>query len=208
MKKRRRPSLHDDGLALREGALLEQAGDLLGLPPVHIGEELDAPEGGYGVARRRAGRAAPRCGALAGGDGAALEEVERPILERPFDVTPRAVDLLASQSELAQGRELGVVEAKLAHLRGWHLLLEGAPVRERADRDGLAPGLALQHLAGAVEAEMVRDDEAGDHGFTEPPTRFDQALIDAGDRVLGEHDPGDGGVEQRLDDDADAWPGE
>ena len=145
---------------------------------------------------------------LPGGDGAALEEVERPILERPFDVAPRAVDLLALQGELAQGRELGVVEAELVHLRRGHLLLEGASVRERADRDALAPGLALQHLAGAVEAEVVRDDEAGDDGFTEAPARFDQALIGAGDRVLGEHDPGDGGVEQRLDDDADARPGE
>src|SRR5512145_3237266 len=31
---------------------------------------------------------------LPGGDGAALEEVERPILEGPFDVAARAVDLL------------------------------------------------------------------------------------------------------------------
>ena len=44
-------ALQDDCLAFREGAFLEEAGDLLGLPPVHIGEELDAPEGGHGVAR-------------------------------------------------------------------------------------------------------------------------------------------------------------
>src|SRR5205823_7467979 len=99
----------------------------------------------------------------------------------PFDVATRAIDLLALQGELAQGRELGIVEAELVHLRGWHLLLEGASIRERANRDALAPGLALQHLAGAVEAEVVRDDEAGDHGFTETPTRFDQTLIGAGD---------------------------
>src|SRR5215212_4481670 len=49
-------TLHNDGLALFEGTLLEQAGNLLGLPPVHIGKELDAPEGGHGVAARRAGR--------------------------------------------------------------------------------------------------------------------------------------------------------
>ena len=88
------------------------------------------------------------------------------------------------------------------------MLLEGVPVRERADRDALAPCLALQHLAGAVEAEVVRDDEASDHGLTEAPTRFDQALIGAGDRVLGKHDPGDGGVEERLDDYTDARPSE
>ena len=29
-----------------KAAFLEQSGDLLGLPPVHTGEELDAPEGG------------------------------------------------------------------------------------------------------------------------------------------------------------------
>ena len=71
------------------------------------------------------------------------------------------------------------------------MLLEGAAIRERANGDALAPGLALQHLTGAVETEMVGDDEAGDDGLTEAPARFDQALIGAGDRVLGEHDPGD-----------------
>jgi hypothetical protein len=88
-------ALHDDCLALLEGAFLEQAGDLLGLPSVHPGEELDALKGSNGVSWGRAGRwyAAVR---LPGGSGAALEEVERPVLERPFDVAPRTVDLLAS----------------------------------------------------------------------------------------------------------------
>ena len=31
---------------------------------------------------------------------------------------------------------------------------------KRVDRDALAPGLALQDLGEAVEAEAVRDDEA------------------------------------------------
>ncbi len=64
-------------------------------------KSLHALQSGHGVARRRAGR---RCVAarLPGGDGATLEEVERPVLERPFDVAPRAVDLLALQGELAQ----------------------------------------------------------------------------------------------------------
>src|SRR5205085_1602248 len=44
-------ALHDDGLTLGEGAQLEQAGDLLGLPAVHISEELDALQGGNGGAR-------------------------------------------------------------------------------------------------------------------------------------------------------------
>ena len=103
---------------------------------------------------------------------------------------------------------MDVVEAELAHLRRRHLLLESAAVGRRADRDALAPGLALQHLAGTVEAEVVGDDEAGDDRLAEAPARLDQAFVDASDRVLGEHDPGDGGVEQRLDDDADARPRE
>src|SRR5207249_3316770 len=131
-----------------------------GLPPVKIGEELDALKGGQGIAWGRAGRWRLATG-LPSGDGAALQEVERPILEGPLDVTPRAVNLLALQGELAQRGELGVVEANLVHLRGRHLLLEGAAVRERADRDALAAGLALQHLAGAVEAEVVRDVNGG-----------------------------------------------
>ena len=66
-------ALHNDDLALLEGSFLEQAGDLLGLPPVHPGEELDALKGGNGVARR-AGRRCPAA-RLPSGDGAALKEV-------------------------------------------------------------------------------------------------------------------------------------
>ncbi len=88
------------------------------------------------------------------------------------------------------------------------MLLEGASVRERTNRNALAPGLALQHSTGALEAEVVGDDEAGDHGLTETPARFDQALIGTGDRVLREHDPGDIGVKQRLHDNANTRPGE
>ena len=86
-------AFHDDSFALRKSPFLEQTGDLLGLPPIHAGEELDALEGGDGIARRRAAR----CPAvrLARRDRAALEEVERPILKRPFDVAARAIDLLA-----------------------------------------------------------------------------------------------------------------
>ena len=72
----------------------------------------------------------------------------------------------------------------------------------------LRPGLALQHLTGAVEAELVGDDEAGDHGLTEAPARFDQPLIGAGDRMFGEHHPGDRRVKERLDDNANARPRE
>src|SRR5216684_490049 len=198
-------AFHDDGLALRETAFLEQATDLFGLPAVHAGEELDPLEGGNGIARGTGRRPAVR---LARRDRAALQEVEHPILERPFDISARTVDLLAAQSELAQRCELDVVERELIDLRRWHLLLEGASVWQRANRDALAPGLAPQHLTGAIDAKLIGDDEAGDHGLTEAPARFDQALIGAGDRVLGEHDTGDGGVEQRLDDDADAGPGE
>src|SRR5262249_24459166 len=82
----------------------------------------------------------------------------------------------------------------LVHLRRRQLLLESAPVRERADGDALSAGLALQHLAGAVEAEVVWDDNTVDHRLTEPPAGFDHALIGAGDRILGKHDPGNGGI--------------
>src|SRR5262245_30200686 len=67
-------AFHDDGLALFEGPHLEQPGDLLSLPPVHIGEELDALEGSYGVARGWAGRSSRLAARLPSGDGAALEE--------------------------------------------------------------------------------------------------------------------------------------
>ena len=85
---------------------------------------------------------------------------------------------------------------------------QAGAVREGADRDALAADLALEHLAGAVEAELVRDDKAIDHDLTETPTGFDHALIGTGDRILGKHDAGGGGVEEPLDYYADARPGE
>ena len=66
----------------------------------------------------------------------------------------------------------------------------------------------MQHLARAVETDVVRNDKAGDHGLAKTQARFDDSLISPGDRVLGKHDPGDGGFEERLDDDADAGAGE
>src|SRR5436190_1434187 len=86
-------AFHNDSFVLRKSAFLEQTSDLLGLPPVHAGEELDALEGGNGITWRWAGpRPALR---LARRDRAALEEVELLILKRPFDVAARAIDLLA-----------------------------------------------------------------------------------------------------------------
>lgn len=137
----------------------------------------------------------------------AVDQIERlvhRVPEYPFDVPPWSVGLLAAKCELAQGGEVGVVEAKRNCLFGGYGFLESPAVRQRADRDSLAPGLALEHLAGAVEPEVVGDDEAGDDGFPESPARFDQAFVCTGDRVLGEHDPGHGGVQERLRDNADA----
>ena len=55
---------------------------------------------------------------------------------------------------------------------------------------------------------MIWHDEAGYHGFTKPPTRFDHALVGAGHRILSKHDPGGGGIQERLYDYTDAWSGE
>src|SRR5262249_40636348 len=130
------------------------------------------------------------------------------ILESPFDVAPRAVNLLALQGELAQRSKLGVVEAELVHSRRRQLLLEGTPVRQRADRDAFSASIALQHLARAVKAEIVRYDKTVDHGLTETPTRFDHALIGTCNRIFGKHNAGGSGVEECLDDYANARPSE
>src|SRR5215204_3485454 len=109
-------SLHDHSFVLCEAALLEQPSDLLGLPAIHIGKKFNTPQRCLGVAPRRHGRwclaARP-----AGRDGAALQEVQRPILEGPFDVPPRAIDFFAVQGEGPERCELGVVKAELADLR-------------------------------------------------------------------------------------------
>jgi hypothetical protein len=90
----------------------------------------------------------------------------------------------------------------LIYLRRRHLLLEGAPVWERANCDALASGLARQYLTGTIETKLIGDYEAGDHGLTKAPACFDQALIGTSDRVFREHDSGNIGVKQRLDDNA------
>src|SRR5262245_28924334 len=48
-------TLHDDRLALREAAFLEQASNLFRLPPIHAGEEFDALKRGCRIAPRRPG---------------------------------------------------------------------------------------------------------------------------------------------------------
>src|SRR5579871_1445160 len=59
-----------------------------------------------------------------------------------------------------------------------------------------------------MEAEVIRNHEAGNHGFAEAPARFDQAFVDSGHRMLGEHDSRYRRVEKGLDDDADAGTSE
>src|SRR5262249_62221269 len=98
-----------------------------------------------------------------------------------------------------RGRDGGSVEAGLALLRGGNGLLEGPSVRKGTDGDALASAFPLEHLAGTVEAEVIRNDEAGDHGLTKAPARLDQTLVGARDRVLGEHDPGAGAAPHPLD---------
>jgi len=65
---------------------------------------------------------------------------------------------------------------------------------------------AEQEAANAAEWERraMLAIKAGDDGLAKTPTRFDQALVGAGDRVLGEHDTGDAGVEKRLHDNTHA----
>src|SRR5262245_6759268 len=169
-------AFHDDGFSFRKWPHLEQTRNLFCLSAVKISEELHALEGGDRVGRRRAGRRRVRA-RFSRGDSAALQEVKRAVLNRPFDIAPRAVDFLASESEFAQRGELSVIETKLSRLRGGHLLLEGPAAGERTDGDVLAAGLALQHLAGAVEPKIIRNNQAGNHRFAQAPTGFDHALI-------------------------------
>src|ERR1051326_1775013 len=189
-------------------AHFEQAPDLLSLPAIHINEELYALESGDGVARRRAGWRWRLTAGLAGGHGAALQQIKHSVLEGPFNIAPRAVHLFALQRELVQGGELNIIDAKLVHLLGRDFLLESAAVRQRADGDALAAGFAFEHLTGAIEAEVLGHDKTGNDRFTEPPTGFGHALISAGYRVLRKHHPGRGRVEECLHDHADARPGE
>jgi hypothetical protein len=66
---------------------------LFGLLAIHISEELDALDRRDRIVRRR------RYGRLAacfpGSDGAALQKIQFSILDRPFDVPPRALHLFA-----------------------------------------------------------------------------------------------------------------
>ena len=70
------------------------------------------------------------------------------------------------------------------------------------------PGVPLEDLARAVEPEMIRYHEPCNDRLAQAPARLDHPLVVAGDRILREHDSGGVGIEQPLDDDADARAGE
>src|SRR5262249_7329468 len=93
--------------------------------------------------------------------------------------------------------------AKLVYLFGRHWLLEGTAVREGTNGDALAAGLPLQHLAGPVNAEMVRNDKTGDDSFPKAPAGFNHPLIRAGEWIFGEQDASSGRVEKVWDHNAD-----
>ena len=111
-------AFHDDGFALGEAALFQELGDLLGLPAIHVGEEIDALERGHRIMPRRYGRRRLAL-AFAGGDRAALQEIERSILDRPFDIAARPIDFLALRARVRpSAARCDLVEAKLVHLLG------------------------------------------------------------------------------------------
>ena len=107
-----------------------------------------------------------------------------------------AVSLLARTRERAQLPELVVVEARLLDAVGRHLLLDCPAVGEGTDRDVLPSPVALEHLTGTVESEVVGDDQALHHRLAQPPGSLDQALVGPVHRVLREHDAGALGIEQ------------
>ena len=127
------PSL-DDRLALGEAPLLEQPRDLCELV-LRRGRRRAARAAGLRSARpcMRSDRslAAPVRGSP-GGDRAALQQVQRPAGDRPFDVARRAVDLLAAVGEPVELRELVVVEAEPLDELGGDRLLDRAAVRAAA----------------------------------------------------------------------------
>ena len=100
-------ALLDHRLALGERTLLEQGGDRSDLLAVELGEEADLLHHVDRCARRLAVLAAHS------GDRPALEEIELPAGEGPFDVARGAVDLLAAAGQPVQIFELGIIQAEL-----------------------------------------------------------------------------------------------
>src|SRR5204863_6793132 len=115
------------------------------------------------------------------GHRAALQQVELPVGDGPLDVTSRSVHLLAAVCEVAQLRQPIVVETEpLDELRR-DLLLDRPSFGERPNGDLFETRRPFEHLAGAGDAEVVRNDPPGDDGLAETPARLDHALVVARD---------------------------
>ena len=151
-------------------------------------------------AGRRPGRASPR--GTAAGRAARRRTPTR--CRAPVRRPPRT----ASASAL-QLRELVVVEAQRARRSSGATSSSKVPPSAAARiAIFLRPGVRSSTAPARSMRKRVGDHAAGDDDLAEPPARLDQPLVGAVDRVLREHHPGDVGIEQRLDDDADARPGE
>ena len=143
------------------------------------------------------------------GDGPALEQIERAVGDGPLDVAALAVDLLALARELAQLLELVVVEAELLDALGRHLFLDRPAVGEGSgSRSACVPACAR-----APDRRGRAGRCRGSPAPAPPPRPAPSAasITRSSAPVTGfcvNITPADVGIEQRLDDDADARAGE
>ena len=187
-------ALLDHGLTGGEVALLEEERDLRQLVVVEIGEQRDAPQ--------RVGRALRPSASANLRHGAALEQVERIVGDRPFDVSVGAVGVLAAARELVERVESATSSRQSRSTSSGATSCSTVPPPGRpriAIR--FSPGATLAHLPVAGDAIAVRDYKTGDDRLSEAPARLDHPFVSSVDRVAREHHARALRVEQHLHDD-------
>ena len=113
--------------------------------------------------------------------------------------------VLAEPGQFMKLSKLQVDEAAGADEFFVYRLFDGAAIGSAAQRDILDADLALENFAVCADNKIVRNDNACDYSFAQPPRRFDHPLVFARNRVFREHDTGTRGLDHPLHDDLERW---
>ncbi len=140
----------------------------------------------------------------AGRDGTRLQKIKRVAGKRPFEVEMPAEHGLALMCQRGEALNVAALQAgRLDQLRrDLHLLR--AVLGRAADGGRLVAEALLQQSAVARDPVMVRRHHALHHRFAQPPGRFDDELVGAGQRVAREQHAGGARVDELLHHGGDA----
>src|SRR5438034_11649221 len=81
------------------------------------------------------------------GDRSTLKQIQRPVGDRPFDVSPRSVHLFAPFGKLAELAKAPIIEAQALDELRRHVFLDRPSGRYTPNGDLLEARLPLEHLS-------------------------------------------------------------